>query len=375
MTMGMAPQLGIEQWDSINPTMDQELRDLRSAVEKKCGEDETLINQTVAFLMPGGGTEGIIAQVRSGIVDKIPFSDAIFPDYVMPDGTRRKIVLPTDIKTFALEALNSYDDAAMQKVGEIEDLWNTTYKPHSAAPKKLHEASESWQKIAETVQPMPGEVAQVQQIRGWQGEGAEAYGKTVPHQREATSSTQQLAGESGNVLANASVGLQSLYLSFAAQLGQAKQLIEQYQVDGVAKGWNWLYNTGPRARYAIQVLDDTISFLRDTLPGSETSWADNVDDASTIITDNEHLDENIFVDGSWPVSEADKLPNIEPGGDTGMPDPYGGMPPEAYSVPEPTPSTPSVVPPATGTDTSGNTDFNADDSFADNPSSIDMPGG
>ena len=375
-TAGASPSLAIDQWDMINTFMkDDYLAPLRASVEAKCEDDLTFTERCVDFVMPGaklnpyGGLQTSGVDLLCRVAGRmIPSADVIFPKVTLPDGSERLCATPTEFLEALGDHWRAFEQAAKNKMSDIESLWKDVYEPCSGAPKKLHDVSTAWSEIGSAIQPIPQDVAGVQQISGWQGDGADAYARVVPHQKEATTSTGTMVTDSSSVLGNASRGLQGLYLSIAAQLQQAKQLIDNYEVEGIASGWEWLVNLAPRARYATLVLEDTLTYLRDKLPKSETYWALNVDTASSTLSDHETLDEKIFVNGAWPPSEGDKLGDIHPGGDpTQTPataDPSATQPPA--STP---PVDPAASAPVQGQDVSGNRTFKADDAL---PGSISI---
>lgn len=368
------PSLDIRRWGEIDATMQGYLDSLKQTVKNACDSDWNWFNRTMDFLMPGMiGGGGIIAGLmgagRDALVrlgaDLIPGADVIFPQFTMPDGTTREIVSPGDLVRAGQDMYHCYEGIAKDLANQIEGVWNNTYKPVSSAPKKLYDVSEQWRGIGEAIQALPEEISRVQQIAGWQGAGADAYRRIVPHQSAATSSTGTMVQGSSSVMSNASQGLQSLYLSFAAQLQQAQGLIESYDPGQDGQSFQWAYNTSPRARYSTSVLEDTLDFLENTLPGHETNWSSSIDTASGTLTDHESLDTTVFVDGAWPPSEGDKLGDIEPGAGA----PSTGYPGADYSPPQsssPTaPQEPPMTTPAAPTDTSSNQNFSANDERPD----------
>ena len=102
-----------------------------------------------------------------------------------------------------------------------------------------------------------------------------------------------------------------------------------------------------------------MAFLRDDLPGHETTWSENIDAASQVLTDNETVDEQVFVNGKWPVSKLEELGGMEQTGTTAL-DPSSGFPSPEVQPQEnsPEPELPGLQ---QGTDTSVDTSFESSD--------------
>lgn len=349
-----SPSLDIKQWHMIDSFMvNDHINPLKTAVENACQSDGSWLSDTMDFLMPDWMSQALDAPIR--LFDALVPGDQVnFPDIVKADGTVLVSNGPHQMATNARDAFQSFEQEAKRLADEVLTLWETEYQPYSSAPKKLHDVGTSWHDIATSMAEIPTGIAEAQQIQGWSGEGAEAYARVVPHQSAASQQTGELATASGNVLNNASRGLQGLYLSFAAQLAQAKASIEGYEVQGIEKTWGWFCNTAPRARQATAVLEAVLDYLRNDLPTNETYWASNVDEASTILTDNESVDRDVFVGGKWPASEAEKLGKLEQGG--------GGMPTfQQPQMPTPTPTQTPMPEPTTGMPVQGQDTTRTDD--------------
>lgn len=314
-TQPAEPMISFDQWENIDNWMKEKALDpLRKAVEKKVGGEWGMMDLVTGSLFPGGGVVKLMTGfVKSQVVKFPPFRDR--------EGNSNPVDSGSTLTNLAKRALSGFEGEAKDLVSDIENLWETKYKPTSAAPLRLHEKSEAWMKAGQGVADVPQRAQGVQSIPGWTGGGAEAYGEIVPSQSGAAQKTGQILTDGSTVLGNAAKGLQSLYASFAAQVQHATTLIENY--DGKSEDhWQWIYNTAPNARYAVSVLKGTYEHLSDTLPGSSSEWADKIDDASDKVVAEDDLNE-YFVDQKWPESKSDRLKDLKPG--EGGPD-AGGMP-------------------------------------------------
>ena len=359
--------LEINRWDEIETWMQDKIDKLDKALEDALDKDGNILRDIMPGLILGisvTGPAGMIA-VGAGVAGDIvcriagkliPGDKTIFPPITDPDGNQIKTDSPIEFAGHVANSANRYADIARQRLQDIRGIWENKYKPHAMAPKKLHDVSESWGEVAKAMQELPQGIQEVQQIDGWGGDGATAYAKVVPNQAKATQDTHKFASASGNVLGNASTGLQSLYLSFAAQLAQAETQMSGFEPQG--DDWGKVVNTGPHARQAIAVLDNTLKFLKEELPSAEMNWAQNIDTASDILQDNETIDEKTFKDGKWPVSVSD-LGDLEKTGTKSV-DPAAQQP--AFD-PETTAPSEQAAPstPAQGTDTSSDTQFDQND--------------
>lgn len=314
MTM---PTLEINEWYMIDQFMrDEYLEPLKTAVRDACGKDQGLMQK--AWDKRPDAVNGYLPPhdpMTYGVQRPVTVD---LPDLQTADGATLSASSPDDFWSNVQTVSGSYGTQANDRMDAVESVWTDEYQPYSNTPKKLFDVSESWAKIGEALPETSQTIARLGQIQGWTGEGAKAYGRVVPAQMRASDETGTLVAASGNVLANASQGLQSLYLSVAATFADAKTTIETLSIpepQSDIEAWNYLCNAGPWARSVASVLEQVRDYLSNELKGHQTYWAASVRDASDILDENAEVNDEVFIKGNWPKSEADKLGTMEQGGD------------------------------------------------------------
>lgn len=222
------------------------------------------------------------------------------------DGTMLEDADPKDV----LEAWEEWGRHHEKKVRDtwkkIENKWNNDWKINIAAPKTLNDKAEEWGDISKNIADLTGRVGQMKMTTCWTGKGAEAYGRIVPDQEKAVSEVAEMTGVSGNILYNASAGLQTFYMTIEQSMDDLTQKIPQEtQADP-----NYLWYTVGRA---ADWYSSYLNWLETEVEAKMTNWWDTVVKAQELITDNSELDE-VFKGSHWPESKSEgDITDAKPG--------------------------------------------------------------
>lgn len=283
------PSIAIENWDTIDTKMDTAFTDLAKAIDDAIKADKSDFENSK-----------IVQDARKGCADD---AEVIFT----LDGTEHRLE-PDDAVKKVEEWLGTKGESAKTTMESLKKLWTTDpgYKSDSLDPKYLHEGAKKWESAYNQLRSQPDQVGQMTVQQHWQGEGAQAYTAMVPKQSAAASTLNTMISGGANCLYNSSVALQVFYLSFGAT------------VVGTANSIKAMTNpnkdtcVGYRVVNMPTMINQQITWVKDTLQPGKASWNTQITQAETSIEQAGTGFAQAFPTSSWP-SSGDGQYTMKPG--------------------------------------------------------------
>lgn len=199
------------------------------------------------------------------------------------------------------EELKNLEEDAQRLIAELnglkekpKEIWLANFEKDHRKPKELHAIDRDWEKVTSSVADVQQRVLQMSQQSHWEGPGAAAYMKQLPHQAAAVEELLSFSITDQQYLNRTAQLLQAIMLSLKSGLQEVKEALESRA--GMSHSGSGVFFQ--RTADAIALLKECVRWMGNVRDGE--SWNFSVDQLNNSMSQALDCRELFAASNEWP---------------------------------------------------------------------------